>query len=195
MLCEKRTVKVCDRPNIKFKVDPAVKTGTATHDDYTNSKHDRGHLAPCRDMQWSCETTLESFFMSNISPQIPLFNQGIWAKLEDLVRNWAIEYDTLYIVTGPVLEKEMIGIIGSKNKISVPKYYYKVILNYTSNRIEGIGFIMPNEASNSPLQDYAVSIDSVQRFTGINFYNKLPNALEKKVENTLCIPCWNWGKK
>jgi endonuclease G len=194
MLCRGRSAKVVERPkNQRFRLDPAVKTGTANHDDYTNSRYDRGHLAPCRDLQWSRETMMESFYMSNISPQAPRFNQGIWEDLESLVRDWAIEYDTLYIVTGPVLEKEIVDtIIGKRNRISVPKYYYKVVLNYTSERIEGIGFIMPNEGSTNPLRDYAISIDSVQSFAGINFYYNMPDKKRKRIERSLCVDCWAW---
>jgi len=192
LLTTDRTKSVVKRKD-NFRPDPAVKTGTATVKDYKGSGFDRGHLAPCADMCWSFQTMDESFFFSNMSPQVPAFNQGIWANLEALVRNWAIEYDSLFIVTGPVL-REGLPYIG-ENKVSIPEYYYKVILNYTSKRIEGIGFIMANEGSKQPLQNYAVTIDSVQKFTGINFYNKLPKALEKQIEDSLCISCWNWGKK
>ena len=190
MLCKERTKKVVNR-NDNFRADPAIKTGSATAADYKNSKYDRGHLAPCGDMTWSFVTMDESFFFSNMSPQVPKFNQGIWEKLESLVRKWAAAYDTLYIVTGPVLE-EGLPSIGA-NKVSIPKYYYKVVLNYTSNDIKGIGFIMPNEESSKPLQDYAITIDSVQKFTGINFYNKIPNKkYEKEIETSLCVDCWIW---
>jgi endonuclease G len=69
-----------------------------------------------------------------------------------------------------------------------------VALNYKSNDIKGIGFILPNEGSNRPLQDFAVTIDSVQKFTGINFFYQLSETQEECAEKTLCIPCWNWGK-
>ena len=199
MLCRARLPKGAgaeNRPNINFRVDPTVKTGTATHADYTNSGYDRGHLAPLRDLQWSYETMMESFYMSNISPQRGTFHQagGIWYKLENLVRVWAEEYDTLYIVSGPALKQEISGSIGNRNKVSVPEYFYKVILNYTSNRIEGIGFIMPHEKvrSGNPVRNYAVSIDSVQNFTGINFFHKLPDIQEKYIESRLCKDCWIW---
>jgi endonuclease G len=119
---------------------------------------------------------------------------GIWYKLEDLVQKWAIEYDTLYIVAGPALKQGIKDNIG-KNNVSVPEYYYKVILNYTSNRVEGIGFIMPHEhvKSKKPVEYFAVSIDSVQKFTGINFYHNISDKkLEENIEKRLCIECWKW---
>ncbi|MCL2132280.1 MAG: DNA/RNA non-specific endonuclease [Lentimicrobiaceae bacterium] len=194
MLCRERTKKVVNRKD-HFRHDPAVKTGTAESTDYTNSGYERGHLAPFADMAWSEVAMSESFFMSNISPHLKTFHQagGIWYKLEDLVKLWAEEYDTLYIVAGPALTQGIRGSIG-KNNVSVPEYFYKVILNYTSGRVEGIGFIMPHETvkSGNPVQDYAVTIDSVQKFTGIDFFYQLPDVQEEQIETTLCIPCWKW---
>ena len=195
MLCRERLANpVTERTDI-FRPDPAVKTGTATAADYRSSGYDRGHIVPSADMLWSETAMEESFFFSNISPQLATINRagGIWYKLEDLVRVWAEEYDTLYIVAGPALKQGIRGSIGNNN-VSVPEYFYKVILNYTSNRIEGIGFIMPHEKerSGNPVQNYAVTIDSVQNFTGINFFHKLPNAQEKYIESRLCDNCWIW---
>jgi len=195
MLCRERIANpITERTDI-FRPDPAVKTGTATAADYRNSGYDRGHIVPSADMLWSKTAMDESFFFSNISPQLPTINRagGIWYKLEDLVRVWAEEYDTLYIVAGPALKQGIRESIG-QNKVSVPEYFYKVILNYTTSRIEGIGFIMPHETvrSGNPVQNYAVTIDSVQNFTGINFFHKLPDAQEKYIESRLCDTCWIW---
>ena len=192
LLTAERTTAVVKRKD-NFRPDPAVKTGTATVADYKNSGYDRGHLAPCADMCWSQTAMDESFFFSNMSPQVPSFNRGIWAKLEDLVRIWAKEYDTLYIVTWAVLQ-DGLPTIGQKHKVSVPEYYYKVILNYTSKDIKGIGFILPNKGSSQPLQDFAVTIDSVQNLTGINFFYQLSEAQEECAEKTLCTACWIWSK-
>jgi endonuclease G len=205
LLTAERTVSVVKRKD-HFRADPAVKTGTAVTADYTGSGYDRGHLAPCADMCWSAEAMDESFFFSNMSPQVPNFNQVTWEKLEELVRTWAKEYDTLYIATGPVLRKGLPSIedmlsqsnkekYKAKNRVSVPQYYYKVILCYNSKDIKGIGFIMPNEKGlDQTLQKYAVTIDSVQNFTGINFFHQLSKAQEECAEKTLCLPCWTWGK-
>jgi endonuclease G len=140
-LTEKETVKQYDRTD-KFIPDPAVSTGSATDADYSGSGYDRGHLAPAADMGWSSTTMAESFYFSNMSPQVPGFNRGIWKRLEEQVRSWAIEYDTVYVVTGPVLKGNM-GSIGP-NKVAVPNYYYKVILDMHSKPHQAIGFVMEN---------------------------------------------------
>ncbi len=190
-LTKEETNKLFERTD-KFITDPKVKTGTAKDKDYIGSGYDRGHLAPASDMGWSSTTMTESFYYSNISPQTPNFNRGIWKKLEELVRTWAIENNTIYIVTGPVLTKGLSTIGG--NKVSVPNYFYKVILDYSEPRVKGIGFIIPNAGSSEPLQHYAVSIDSVEKYTGIDFFPLLPDDQEELIEKTLCIQCWSWKK-
>ncbi len=171
-----------------FRPDPNVPTGSATPDDYRGSGYDRGHLAPAADMKWSPRAQSESFYMSNISPQVPAFNQGIWNDLEEQVRRWADKNGELYIVTGPVLAGNL-PVIGAED-VAVPKYYYKVILDYHAPDFKAIGFIMPNEASDKPIAAYAVTVDSVQSFTGINFFPALPDSLERVVEGTLQPSQW-----
>jgi len=188
-LTAEETNKLFERTD-KFISDPKVKTGTASDKDYEGSGYDRGHLAPASDMGWSSTAMAESFYYSNMSPQTPGFNRGIWKKLEELVRTWAVENNTVYVVTGPVLTNGLQTI--GPNKVSVPNYYYKVILDYSEPNIKGIGFILPNIGSKEQLQYYAVSIDSVEALTGINFFPLLPDDQEELIEKTLCIKCWSW---
>lgn len=93
-------------PQIKrknlFRFDPSVSTGSATPNDYKKSGYDRGHLAPAADMKGNEIMLAQSFYMSNISPQLPQFNRGIWKRLEEWVRSQAQHYEELYIVTGPL---------------------------------------------------------------------------------------------
>ncbi len=112
-----------------FREDPEISTGSALPEDYRFSGYDRGHLAPAADFAYSLETMTDSFFMSNMSPQTPAFNRGGWAKLEAFVRTLAAKAETLYIVTGPVLEKNAgeYGSIG-ENCVSVPEFFYKALL-------------------------------------------------------------------
>ncbi len=177
----------------KFISDPNVSTGSADDEDYKGSGFDRGHLAPAADMGWSEITMAESFYYSNMSPQLPAFNRGIWKKLEELVRDWAVENDSLYIVTGPVLYNGLTTI--GHNRVSVPDYFYKVILDYHQPNLKGIGFVLSNAASNQPLMHFAVTIDSVEHLTGINFFPLVPDNQEKVIEKNCCIECWTWDSK
>jgi endonuclease G, mitochondrial len=190
-LTKEETNKLYERTD-KFIIDPRVKTGTACDKDYEGSGYDRGHLAPASDMGWSSSTMSESFFYSNMSPQRPSFNRGIWKKLEEMVRTWAIENCSVYVVTGPVLSNGL-QTIGA-NKVSVPNSYYKVVLDYRDPNIKGIGFILPNSGSQEDLQNYAVSIDSVETITKIDFFPLLQDEQEALIEKTLCLKCWSWKK-
>jgi endonuclease G len=174
----------------KFLVDPMVSTGTAQNSDYLKSGYDKGHLAPAADMGWSALTMKESFYFSNMSPQLPGFNRGVWKRLEELMRSWAIDNKAIYIVTGPLLSQGL-PTIGS-NGVSIPNYYYKVILDYTQPEIHAIGFVLPNASSSASLNTFAVSIDEVEKQTGIDFFPALPDDQETKLEKEVCQSCWQW---
>ncbi len=105
-----------------FRPDPKVTTGSAQLTDYRGSGYDRGHLLPAGDMRKSHTSMSETFYLSNMSPQVPAFNRGIWSTLESIVRNWAVE-GMVYVVTGGVLTSNK-GTIGA-NRVTVPLYYYK----------------------------------------------------------------------
>ncbi|MBV5349132.1 DNA/RNA non-specific endonuclease, partial [bacterium] len=108
-----------------FRADPAVNSGSASLIDYKGSGYDRGHLCPAADMTQNKTSMSETFFLSNMSPQTPGFNRGIWSTLEEKVRAWANQYSKIYVVTGPIF-KDNLAVIG-ENKVTVPGYYYKVI--------------------------------------------------------------------
>lgn len=171
-----------------FKEDPLVNSGTASDIDYAKSGYDRGHLAPAADMRWSKQSMEESFYYSNMSPQLPSFNRGIWKKLEEEVRDWAVILDSVLIVTGPVLSADLPSI--GVNKVSVPKYYYKAIVDFQGSQAKGIAFLLPNEGSKQPLMDFAISINELEKLTKIDFFYQLDDKLENSVESTLCKTCW-----
>lgn len=188
-LTENETNAVVER-NDHFAPDPLLKSGSATNSDYAKTGYDKGHLAPSADMCYSAKTMNESFYLSNMSPQMPGFNRGIWKQLEEQARQWAIENKAVYIVTGGILTKGLPAI--GKNKVAVPQYFYKVILDYSEPDIKGIGFILPNESSKETLQHYAVTIDSVEKVTNIDFFYKLPDDREQMIESKIDVNQWNW---
>lgn len=168
--------KRCDH----FRADPMIFTGSAEPGDYKGSGYDKGHLAPASDMAWDSTAMCESFYVSNMSSQLPAFNRGIWKRLEDQVRDWAQEDQEIWIVTGPVL-RDSLPTIGT-NHISVPEYFYKVIIDIKEPDFKGIGFVMPNKGLKEPLMAFAVTIDSVEGLTSLDFFPGLPDSLERIIK-------------
>jgi endonuclease G len=163
-----------------FRPDPLIEGGSATLGDYKKSGYDRGHLAPAKALSFSKESMSESFYMSNMSPQVPMFNRGIWRFLEAQVYSWSKESDSLYVVTGPVLN-DPLGTIGD-NEVSIPHSYYKTIVRFKDGNISGIGFLLKNEKSPQSFFDFVTSIDSVEQATGIDFYAQFPEELQNRIE-------------
>jgi endonuclease G len=175
-----------------FSPDPSASFATATDADYEGQGFDRGHMAPAEDMAWSKATMQESFYFTNICPQLPAFNRGVWRRLENLLRYWSEAYDSVYIVTGPVLTNGL-PVIGP-HKVSVPSLFYKVVLHYNQKGTKAIGFVLPNQASAATLQRFAVTVDSVEHLTGINFFDGLPDDVEERLEGTISTNEWLWKK-
>jgi endonuclease G len=177
-----------------FRADTKITTGSATPQDYTRSGYDRGHLAPAADMEWSERSAHDSFLMSNMTPQAPQFNRGMWKELEEQVRLWAETFGEVYVVTGPVLEKKAADYkhIGA-DEVTVPDYFYKVLLaqlNDESHTVIGIGFILPNKECTGTIYDYAVTIDEVERRTNLDFFSPLPDPTENTVEAQEQLSYW-----
>ncbi|MEY4811346.1 MAG: hypothetical protein RLZZ462_219 [Bacteroidota bacterium] len=173
----------------KFLPDPLLSNPVGSNS-YTKSGYDRGHLCPAADMKLNAVSMAESFYMSNMSPQVPALNRGIWSKLEDKVRDWALEKNGLYVVTGPLLNKSC----GSVNqKITVPCAYYKMVFKQTKTGVEAIAFLLPNAGSAQPLKQFVVSIDYLESLTGIDFFASLPDSEEEKFESVLLTNNWQWN--
>ena len=191
-LTKQETIKVFERSN-KFISDPQVKSVNVFNKDYAGSGYDRGHLAPAADMGWSQLTMEESFYFSNMSPQVPNLNRGLWKQLEEQVRLWAKEDSIVLVVTGPVL-KDSLPSIGP-NKVSVPKAYYKVVLDVAYPQIKAIAFVMPNEPIQGKVEDYMTTVDSVERLTGLDFFPLIDNQVESILESGYCRSCWQFKAK
>jgi endonuclease G len=164
----------------KFMPDPLVSSQTATNADYAKSGYDRGHLAPAADMSWSLQVMQESFYFSNMSPQLPGFNRGIWKVLEEKVRDWALLYDTLYVVTGPVLEPGLPTI--GPNNVSVPKAYFKALV--APKQHKGIAFLMPHAKSTASILEFSITIDALEELIDRDLFFQLPDHLEGAIEGT-----------
>lgn len=191
---EKNNLRNCAQRMNNFRVDPAVSTGSATLNDYAKSGYDRGHLVPAGDMKISSEAMKDTFFMSNMAPQPPKFNQGKWAQLENLMRAWASKYQKIWIVTGPVLEKGL-PVIGKDNQVSVPDKYFKVILRQNGSSYTGIAFLMETSLPYGELKAYTTSINHVEELTRTDYFKFLNDRSEEEIESRFENTQWDFNAK
>ncbi len=157
--------KTAKRKN-NFKEDKLIVTGSAQLVDYKGSGYDRGHLAPAATFVDSQKEMDESFFMSNMSPQDPSFNRGVWKRIESYERKMAMEKDSVWVICGGILTEDL-KTIGS-NKVCIPEMYYKII--YTSDW--QIGFLVKNEKSVDPLYNFNQPVEVIEMESKINFMLK-----------------------
>lgn len=174
-----------------FIKDPKVKTGSADWQNYKKSGYDKGHLCPAGDMEFAINAYNDTFFTSNISPQIHDFNAGVWNKLEQKVRYWATKYEDIYVITGGVLQPSLKTI--GKEKVSVPNYFYKILLDNSNGQYRMIAFLVPSKKSDKPLYEFVVSVDSLERMTGIDFFPKLNDKVENSLEKKSDYKAWSFN--
>lgn len=179
-----------------FRKDSLVSTGTAEKADYWYSGYDRGHLAPSADFRWSQRAISESYVYSNMSPQRPELNRARWAELEGFIREhvWAKECQ-LYVITGPVLEEGLPTISQGSNIVSIPKEFYKLVLDLTPGKEKAIAFLLPNGACEKPLIAYATTVDAIETKTGIDFFTALDDDLELHLEAKASFELWEEKKE
>lgn len=164
-----------------FKYDKGVLTKSATHKDYTHSGYDRGHLLPAADRKSSQEDMNETFYMSNVAPQNSCLNREGWRLLEERIREKVLESDSLFIVTGTVVTNDSLRI--GKNKVVVPQYFYKIVLDYDPSSYCASAYLVPNFCISIIDERYLVSIDSLETLSGIDFFAQLPDDFEIMFES------------
>ena len=174
-----------------FITDPKVTTGSADWRNYKHSGYDKGHHCPAADMRFSENAYDDTFYTSNISPQRHDFNDGIWNRLEEKVRYWVQKQGDLFIITGAVLTPDL-KTIGREN-IAVPNYYYKVLLDTTGSNYKMIGFLVPAVDSDKSLYEFVVPVDEIEKMTGIDFFPKLDDAIENKLERSSDYKDWSFN--
>ena len=159
-----------------FKADPNIPTQhQAQLADYAGNPYDRGHLSPGADNTQNSTVMSESFYLSNMVPQVPNHNRGIWRILEANVRNWVKQGMDIYIVTGTSYSDgyQTIGV----GQVGIPTYMWKVAVDRKSTKT--IAFLLPNAPL--PVKDlpnYVTTVAEIEKYTGINFHPQLPAQLQ-----------------
>ena len=177
-----------------FRGDPEAPEGhRVVKADYTGTGYDRGHLAPVGAMKWSFEAMSESFFMTNMAPQVGSgFNRHIWKSLEQRMRRWACERRVLYVVTGPLYEERPIkqlvydkdgdGADDNGVVVDVPSHFFK--LAFDPARVEGIAFVLPNKKlKTNDLPKFLHSIDDIEDRARLDFLPLIWDGAEEAIEN------------
>lgn len=159
---------------------------SAGAENYRGSGYDRGHLKPAGDSKSSAQEMSSSFLMTNMAPQTPSLNRGIWRLLEQDIREWAVRYCALHVSTGPSLEtKTRIG-----QSIRVPAACWKAILR-TDPDTCAIAFMMPNnEKVEGSIEDYVMTVDELESLIQIDLFPQLPDSVEKRIESALASDAW-----
>ena len=177
------------RKGITFQADEEILAPRVDTYDYMRSGYDRGHMCPAGDNHWSQKAMEQSFLMTNICPQEPALNSGLWNTVEKLCRTWAEQYGDVYIVCGPIYFNRKHKTIG-KNKVQVPEAFFKVVLRL-KDEPKAIGFICRNASAKGHKKiDYVNTVDEVERITGMDFFSQLPDNIEQVIESQANIKEW-----
>ena len=165
-----------------------------TSDPYWGSGYDHGHIIASADRAYSynSKANTQTFYMTNMQPQVNGFNAGVWSNMEAQVRTWNSNNfrDTLYVVKGGTIDKaeHIIKYLGSgQNKIPVPKYFFMALLCKNKDTANGgykaLGFWIQHQSNDTRnLAQYVVPIRELEQLTGIDFFCNLPDKIEDAVE-------------
>lgn len=198
--------RAVSRSNEPFADDPELADELHIGRNGFGSGYDRGHLCASADRLYSTEANENTFYMSNMSPQLSSFNQGYWVTFEGYVqklgRNESFA-DTLYVVKGGTVKDNQVKTYLTRPngaRVAVPKYYYMALLKVKNGVYSSIAFWMEHKeygysnkdhAPRSVIKSHAVSVNRLEELTGIDFFTNLPDSKEESIENQLVTANWN----
>jgi endonuclease G len=185
---DKTDVKRADNFRSDYRVPQMFRADLA---DYKKSGFDRGHLVASANQREVKIQNSETFLLSNMSPQHPDLNRKIWKNLEEAVRKLDAKkniYET-YVLSGPIFNfNKLVKTIGSEDDngvtLPIPHAYFKSILTENHRGTLNMwSFIIPNQASNKPLEDFRVPTTDVENYSGLNLWERLVGAKIEKEKN------------
>lgn len=202
-----------------WSVDPKLPAEMQVQEsDHKNDGFDRGHLCASEDRVYLKEANKQTFYYSNISPQLKDFNGGFWRKLETRVQTWGRStadgvYNKVYVTKGGTLNKLLKNFKGTTvdggtpttdangftiHGLACPEYYFMAVLGQKDDVFHAIAFLVPHKEgmtenpSSDELKEYVVSVDKLEEETGIDFFCNLPDVLENEVEAACNLNDWAW---
>tara|TARA_R110002049_G_scaffold193364_9_gene362252 strand:- start:1137 stop:2192 length:1056 start_codon:yes stop_codon:yes gene_type:complete len=190
-----------------FREDPRLETAQRSRTiDYQGSTDlDKGHLVPDADMQRSRDAAMNTYFMSNMMPQFGSVNSGSWSYIEAAGRLWAGELGEVYVVSGPIFDKDDDGVRDDDSdanrapptkNVAKPTAFYRIVLRVSDDgSLRAISFILPHiQASTAPNPEYVLtkltSIDAIEQVTGYDLFSSLPDVQEDALEATIEDDFW-----
>lgn len=202
-----------------WSVDPKLPAEMQVQEsDHLNDGFDKGHLCASEDRVYLKEANEQTFYYSNMSPQLNDFNGGFWGKLEARVQTWGRStadgvYDKVYVTKGGTLNKLLKNFKGTTvnggtpttdangftiHGLACPEYYFMAVLSQKDDVFHAIAFLVPHKEgmtrnpSSDELKEYVVSVDKLEEETGIDFFCNLPDVLENEVEAAYNLNDWAW---
>lgn len=202
-----------------WSVDPKLPAEMQVQEsDHKNDGFDKGHLCASEDRVYLKEANEQTFYYSNMSPQLNDFNGGFWGKLEARVQTWGRStadgvYDKVYVTKGGTLNKLLKNFKGTTvnggtpttdangftiHGLACPEYYFMAVLSQKDDVFHAIAFLVPHKEgmtrnpSSDELKEYVVSVDKLEEETGIDFFCNLPDVLENEVEAAYNLNDYAW---
>lgn len=174
-----------------WKTDPWLEEKeTLEPDDYKNAyeklKIDRGHQAPLAAFKgtkyWD-----ETNYLSNITPQKSELNQGSWKRLEEKERGLANASNIIYVMTGPLYEKDILSLPCADEPHRVPSSYWKIIIlpGKSINSLQVAAFVFNQDTPrDDKVIDHISTINEIEKRSGLDFLRELPDGIEEKIESS-----------
>ena len=152
---------------------------------YLKSGYDKGHLCPNSAIaaRYGKEGQMETFLMSNISPQTPELNRKVWERLERLEEAYANKFGGIWVFTGPIFDQH-IELLG--RQVEIPDAFYKILVDEDQGKVRVLPFIIPQKVTGKEiLNEYLTTVDEIESRTGLDFFSTMDDEYEKKLESYL----------
>ena len=173
-----------------FRADTTLPAGwyQVQATDYAGSGFDRGHMCPSADRTITVAANSATFLMTNMIPQLPANNQGVWANLENYSRSLVSQGNELYIISGG----QGLRFFIANGHVAVPAQTWKVIVvlpvgtndvSRVTTATRTIAVVVPNSGTiNSDWRTYRVSVDQVEAITGFDFFSNVDPGIQAVIE-------------
>lgn len=194
-----------------FQLDPKLPTNVqpGVHEFSSSSMpsegityFQRGHIVASEDRICSKDVNGQTFYMTNMQPQIGEFNKGIWADMEAKIRSFLtynkstrpeFANDTMYVCKGGTIDKSEQILGYTKNGFIVPKYFFAAVMIKNKSGHKAIGFWFEHKKYYPPtekLSAHIINIAKLEELTGIDFFCNLPDDEERQIENVNITPSY-----